>query len=52
MEDDMSFDRLRYELRLMGKKVLLPPFLVMLCFAAFALLLHFLKVVPSRFLTE
>lgn len=47
----MSFDRLRYELRLMGKKVLLTPFLVMLGFAAFAILLLFLKLVQARFLS-
>lgn len=47
----MSIDVLRYELRLMGQKVLLTPVLVMLGFALFALLLHILKIVPSRFLS-
>lgn len=47
----MSFDRLRYELRLMGKRVILTPVLVMLGFALFALLLAYLKVAPARFLS-
>lgn len=47
----MSLNRLRYELRLMGQKVLLTLVLIMFGFAAFALLLHFLNVVPSRFLS-
>ena len=47
----MSFALLQYELRLMGKKVLLTPVLVMLGFALFALLLYTLKVMPARFLS-
>lgn len=47
----MSLAILRYELRLMGKKVLLTPVLVMLGFALFAILLYVLKIVPSRFLS-
>ena len=46
----MSFDRFRYELQLMGKKVILTPILVMVGFALFSLLLHYLKVLPERFL--
>lgn len=46
----MSFDRFRYEIQLMGKKVLLTPILVMVGFALFAVLLHYLKVLPQRFL--
>lgn len=47
----MSFDVLLYELRLMGRKVLLTPVLVMFGFALFAILLYVLKIVPSRFLS-
>lgn len=46
----MSFDRFRYELLLMGRRVLLTPVLVMVCFGLFAGLLDYLKVNPSRFL--
>ncbi|MEO8970973.1 MAG: hypothetical protein ABI406_05145 [Ktedonobacteraceae bacterium] len=46
----MSFDRLRYELLLMGRRVLLTPVLVMVCFGLFAGLLGYLKVNPGRFL--
>ncbi len=46
----MSFDRFRYELQLMGKKVILTPILVMVGFALFSLLLKYLKVSPERFL--
>ena len=48
----MVVDRLRYELQLMGKRVILTPILVMLSFALFAVLLHYLKVVPARFLSS
>lgn len=48
----MFVDRLRYELQLMGKRVILTPVLVMLCFALFAVLLHYLKVEPARFLSS
>ena len=47
----MSLDRLRYEMQLMGKRVILTPVLVMLSFALFAVLLHYLKVEPARFLS-
>jgi hypothetical protein len=47
----MSIDRLRYEILLMGRKVILTPILVMLGFALFALLLHYLRVFPNRFLS-
>ena len=46
----MSFDRLRYELLLMGRHVLWTPVLMMVCFGLFAGLLAYLKVNPSRFL--
>lgn len=46
----MSFDRLRYELRLMGRRVLLTPILIMVCFGLFAGLLAYLKTNPNRFL--
>lgn len=47
----MFVDRLRYELRLMGRRVILTPVLVMLGFALFAVLLEYLKVAPARFLS-
>jgi hypothetical protein len=47
----MSIDRLRYEIHLMGRKVILTPVLVMLGFALFAVLLAYLKVWPDRFLS-
>lgn len=47
----MFLDRLRYELQLMGKRVILTPLLVMLSFALFAVLLHYMKVEPARFLS-
>ena len=47
----MSLDLLRYELRLMGRRVILTPVLVMLGFALFAVLLEYLKVAPARFLS-
>lgn len=46
----MSFDRLRYELQLMEKKVILTPILVIVGFALFSLLLKYLRVAPERFL--
>lgn len=46
----MSIDRLRYELQLLGKKVILPPILVVIGYILMAILLHFLKTNPSRFL--
>ncbi len=47
----MFFDRLRYELQLMGRRVILTPVLVMLAFALCAVLLEYLKVAPARFLS-
>ncbi len=47
----MFFDRMRYELRLMGKRVILTPILVMVGFALFAELLHYLHTDPARFLS-
>jgi len=47
----MTLDRLRYEIKLMGKRVILTPILVMVGFTLFALLLHYLKVIPARFLS-
>lgn len=46
----MNFERLRYELRLMGRRVILTPVLVMAGFGVFAVLLHYLHVTPARFL--
>ena len=48
----MSVERLRYELKLMGKRVLLTPPLVMLCYTLFSVLLHYLRVDPARFLSS
>lgn len=47
----MFSDRFWYELKLMGRKVTLTPILVMVGFAAIAVLLHYLKVDPSRTLS-
>lgn len=47
----MNFERFRYELQLMGKRVILTPIVVMVCFALFAELLHYLHVIPARFLS-
>ena len=47
----LKLDRLRYEIKLMGKRVILTPILVMVGFTLFALLLHYLKVIPARFLS-
>jgi hypothetical protein len=47
----MFVDRLRYELQLMGRRVILTPVLVMLGFALLAVLLEYLKVAPARFLS-
>ncbi len=47
----MNLDRLQYEIKLMGKRVILTPILVMVGFTLFALLLHYLKVFPARFLS-
>src|SRR5690242_13606383 len=49
----MLVDRLRYELRLMGKKVILTPILVIVGFALFAVFLHYIKSdeIRDRFLS-
>lgn len=47
----MNFERFRYELQLMGKRVILTPIVVMLGFAVFAELLRYLHVLPARFLS-
>lgn len=47
----MTIDRLYYEIKLMGKRVILTPILVMVGFTLFAFLLHYLKVLPARFLS-
>ncbi|HET8911922.1 MAG TPA: hypothetical protein VFN23_10685 [Ktedonobacteraceae bacterium] len=47
----MFFDRIRYEIRLMGRKVLLTPILVMLGVGLFSLLLKYINTEPSRFLS-
>src|SRR5260221_12758304 len=51
MEKYMHVDRLRYELQLMGKRVILTPILVMVGFAPFAGLIAYLHVMPARFLS-
>ena len=48
----MSLDRLRYEIRVMGKRVILTPILVMIGVALFAELLHYQHVDPARFLSS
>ncbi len=47
----MSIDRWRYELQIMGLRVILPPFLLLVAFALLAFLLHFLGVDPAHFLS-
>jgi hypothetical protein len=47
----MFLDRLRYELKLMGRRVILTPILVMLGFALIALFLHTRAVDPARTLS-
>lgn len=46
----MFFDRIRYEIRLMGRRVFLTPFLVMIGFGLFAILLQNINSDPARFL--
>jgi len=48
----IDFDRFRYELRLMGKRVILTPILIMIGYLLFAILLRSLKVDPPRFLSS
>ena len=47
----MSLDRLRYEVQLMGRRVILTPVLVMADFALLAGLLHYLHTNPARTLS-
>jgi hypothetical protein len=47
----MFLDRLRYELKLMGKRVILTPVLVILGFALIAIFLHARAIDPSRTLS-
>src|SRR5437764_12628706 len=47
----MFLERLYYEVKLMGKRIILTPVLVMVGFALLAGLLHFLKVAPARALS-
>jgi hypothetical protein len=48
----MSFTRLRYELQLMGKRVILTPILIMLGYALLAMYLHYRAINPARFLAS
>jgi hypothetical protein len=47
----MSLDRLRYEVQLMGKRIILTPVLVMAGFALLAELPHYLHTNPARTLS-
>lgn len=47
----MSLDRFRYEVKLMGKRVILTPILVMVGFALLAELLSYLHTNPARMLS-
>ena len=47
----MFSERLYYEIKLMGKRVILTPLVVMGGFALLAVLLHILKVAPARVLS-
>lgn len=47
----MFFERCRYEFRLMGKRVILTPVLVMAGFALLAGLLSYIHTAPARFLS-
>ncbi len=47
----MSLDRLRYEVQLMGKRVILTPVLVMAGFALLAELMYYLHTNPARTLS-
>ena len=51
MEGTLNFDRLRYELQLMGKRVILTPVLLLIGFALFAVFLQVRNVNPARFLS-
>ncbi|HLJ36005.1 MAG TPA: hypothetical protein VKU38_20265 [Ktedonobacteraceae bacterium] len=48
----MSFTQLRYELQLMGKRVILTPILVMLAYALIATYMHYRNIDPARFLAS
>lgn len=47
----MSLDRFRYELQLLGQRVILPPILIMVGFALLAELLHYWNTNPARTLS-
>jgi len=48
---NILLDRFRYEVKLMGKRVILPPILVMVGFALLAELLYYLHTSPARMLS-
>lgn len=48
----MSLTRLRYELQLMGKRVILTPILIMLAYALITFYMHYRSIDPSRFLAS
>ncbi|MHB8600009.1 MAG: hypothetical protein ACYDER_24765 [Ktedonobacteraceae bacterium] len=48
----MPLTRLRYEIQLMGKRVILTPILVMLAYALLALYMHYRSIDPARFLAS
>ncbi len=48
----MSLIRLRYELQLMGKRVILTPIVVMLAYTLIALYMHYRSIDPARFLAS
>src|SRR5258708_8713926 len=47
----MLLDRFRYEIYLLGKRVILTPILIMVGFACLAVLLHYLHRDPARTLS-
>jgi len=47
----MLLDRFRYEIHLLGKRVILTPILIMVGFACLAVLLHYLHTDPARTLS-
>src|SRR2546428_411002 len=48
----MLLDRFRYEIHLLGKRVILTPILIMVGFACLAVLLHYLHTDPARTLSS
>lgn len=48
----MSFTRVRYELQLMGKRVILTPVVVILAYALIAAYIHYRNIDPARFLAS